>query len=374
LRDGAAAVSSTRLERFIACPFKDFVASILKPQENREFDLTPRDVGTFYHQALEIFARENENGLASMNEDEAVDAMDRVTGGLLENLAARAIGDSAVMQREGGRIASVARRAARTLINHLSGSQFQPVALEVDFGREGGRILLRDVPLKGRIDRVDAWTDAEDGVQYLRVIDYKTRGKAVSLPEVYYGLQLQLVLYLAASVARGGKPAGVFYFSIDDPLVLTPSRDPQEVEALREKALKLDGLALSDERVIAAMSPRPEAVLGVNPKGRKSSRLIEGEDFQLLMDHAAGLADDALNRIRSGDTEIHPAQWQGGDACEMCDFKSVCQIAPGLNGAEPRRLTKLSPDGVIPQIRRDAGLTEGGERDTIARESDETEG
>ena len=45
-------------------------------------------------------------------------------------------------------------------------------------------------------------------------------------------------------MARGGKPAGVFYFSIDDPLVLTPSRDPAEVELLREKALRLDGLAV----------------------------------------------------------------------------------------------------------------------------------
>ena len=219
----------------------------------------------------------------------------------------------------------------------------------MDFGLDDGRVLLKDVPLKGRIDRVDAWQDGE--VKYLRVIDYKTRGKAVSLEEVYYGLQLQLVLYLAAAVVRGGKPAGVFYFAIDDPLVRTPSRDPEEVEALREKELKLNGLALSDEKVLSAMTPRPDVVLGVSSR---RNNLVTPEDFQLLMDHAADLAEGALTRIREGDTSIEPAQWSGGDACALCDYKSVCQIAPGLPGAEPRRLPKIPDAAVIDQIREDA--------------------
>ena len=358
LRDAAPAVSATRLERFIGCPFKDFVASILRPQENREFDLSPREVGNFHHAALEAFARENEGRLMDMSEDEAVERMNRATESLMADLAERVIGDSAVARREGARVASVATRAARTLIRHLSGSRFQPVALEVDFGVKDGRILLRDVPLRGRIDRVDAWQDGE--TRYLRIIDYKTGGKAVSLPEVYYGLQLQLVLYLAASVAKGGKPAGVFYFSIDDPLVSTPSRDRAEIEALRDKALKLDGLMLDDDRVITAMSPSPESVLGVNPsKGRKSSRQIEAEDFQLLMDRAAHLALGALSRIRDGETDIRPAVLANGSACDYCDYKPLCQIAPGIPGSDGVKLPKLAPDDVIPRLREDAGLTEG---------------
>jgi ATP-dependent helicase/nuclease subunit B len=369
LRDGAASVSATRLERFIACPFKDFVASILKPQENREFDLTPRDAGNFYHEALEAFALNSGDRLAGMTPDEAADEIDRATETLMADLTEKCIGDSAVAQREGERIRSVARRAARTLVTHLAGSKFQPVALEAEFGREDGRILLRDVPLRGRIDRVDAWQDGE--TKYLRIIDYKTGGRAVSLPEIYHGLQLQLVLYLAAAAAKGGQSAGVFYFTIDDPLVATPSREPSEVEALREKELRLDGLVLNDPAVIEAMSPRPQAVLGVNPESaRKNNRLIEAEDFQLLTDRAAALADDALTKIRAGDTSINPAQWSGGDACQYCEYKALCQIAPGLPGSDGRKLPKISPDGVIPLLRREAGLTENGGSDTVAGEND----
>ncbi len=363
------AVSATRLERFIACPFKDFVASVLKPEEEKEFDLTPRDVGNFYHAALEIFARENAAALPGMSAEEAVAAMDRATGPLMEGLARRAIGDSAVMRREGARIQSVARKAAGTLVGHLAGSAFSPVALEVEFGREDGRILLRDVPLKGRIDRVDAWQDG--AVRYLRVIDYKTRGRAVDLAEIYWGLQLQLILYLAAAVARGGVPAGVFYFAVEQPLPVTPSRDPEQVRLMAEKAEKLDGLVLDDPRVIEAMTPRPQAVLGVNPgKGRRSGSLVSGEDLALLMDRAAALADGALAGIRAGETAIRPASWQGGSACAFCDYKSVCQIAPGLPGAEGRPLPPIRPGEVIPQLRRDAGLDAG----SAADQTEETGG
>ncbi len=350
LRDAAGAVSASRLERFIACPFKDFVASVLKPAENREFDLTARMVGNFYHDALERFAREQGAALARLGEAEAVARMDAVTGELLEALAERAIGDSCVARREGRRIAEVARRAARTLVNHLSGSEFAPVALEVEFGRDDARILLREGSLYGRIDRVDAWQDGEK--RYLRIIDYKTGGRAVSLPEIYHGLQLQLILYLAAAVARGGKPAGVFYFAVDDPLVDSPSSDPQEIEALREKALRLDGLTLRDERVVLAMSPRPEAVLGIasSEKGLKGGRLVEPGEFSLLMDHAAHVADEALGRIRAGATDIRPFELGGSRACEFCDFKAVCQFSEGLPGAKPRRLERIRADEVLARL------------------------
>ncbi len=371
LRDIASSVSATRLERFIACPFKDFVTSILKPQELREFDLSPRDAGNFYHEALEAFVQNSGDRLAGMTPDEAADEIDRATESLMVELTEKHIGDSAVAAREGERIRSVARRAARTLVNHLAGSKFTPVALEAEFGREDGRILLRDVPLKGRIDRVDAWQDGD--AKYLRIIDYKTGGKAVSLPEIYHGLQLQLILYLAAAAAKGGQSAGVFYFTIDDPLVDTPSREPSEVEALREKELRLDGLVLNDPAVIEAMSPRPQAVLGVNPdSARKNYRLIGAQDFSLLTDHVASLADGALSAIRAGDTSIRPAKWSGGDACQYCEFKPLCQIAPNLPGSEGRKLPKVTPDGVIPLLRRAAGLTPGNGSDTVAGESEES--
>ena len=41
-----------------------------------------------------------------------------------------------------------------------------------------------------------------EGRGYLRVIDYKRGGRALKMEEVYGGLQLQLMIYLAAALKK----------------------------------------------------------------------------------------------------------------------------------------------------------------------------
>ena len=45
----------------------------------------------------------------------------------------------------------------------------------------------------------------EDGSLYVKVIDYKSGSTKLDLGKVYYGLQLQLVLYLEAAMAMAAK-------------------------------------------------------------------------------------------------------------------------------------------------------------------------
>ena len=91
------------------------------------------------------------------------------------------------------------------------------------------------------------------------------------------------------------------------------------------------------------------------------------------MDRAANLAADALSRIRGGETDIRPAVFANGSACDYCDYKPLCQIAPGIPGSDGVKLPKLAPDGVIPRLREDAGLTEGGQDGLTAPDSNTSE-
>ena len=58
------------------------------------------------------------------------------------------------------------------------------------------------------MDRVDKWNG------YVRIVDYKTGERNFKLPDILYGQNMQMILYLYAlknSEKFGGKAAGVFY-------------------------------------------------------------------------------------------------------------------------------------------------------------------
>lgn len=80
-----------------------------------------------------------------------------------------------------------------------------------------------EINLIGRIDRVDVFEKGEES--YIRIIDYKSGNKELKLEDVFYGLELQLLIYLDAILESADKentdikPAGIFYFRIDDPIV-----------------------------------------------------------------------------------------------------------------------------------------------------------
>ena len=97
---------------------------------------------------------------------------------------------------------------------HRNLSAFRAVGEEVNFTPQ--QILPLElengekVYLEGKIDRVDMLEMGSK--RYARVIDYKSGNTTLNLEDVYYGLRLQLFLYLDAVLSmRQALPAGVFY-------------------------------------------------------------------------------------------------------------------------------------------------------------------
>ncbi|MEA4896957.1 MAG: PD-(D/E)XK nuclease family protein [Christensenellaceae bacterium] len=344
-------VSASRLERFARCPFEHFAQYALRPEEFRPFELSPRDAGTFYHAALEAFVSLSAERLSSLSPEDSRALMDQV----LSDLAERQLcaGDALAAQ-ELKRIKGVARRAAAIVARQAAGSRFRPVAVEAELERGEAQLNLDERgALSGRIDRVDEWKDGD--ARYLRVIDYKTGGRALSLTEIYHGLQLQLMVYLASVLRqRGGKPSGAFYFNVSDPLIETEERDEQLVERAREKKLRLNGLTLKDERVVRAMAAEPELSLGIsfNKDGslRASDRLLSEADFDALIAHTLGKSREHLAAMRLGDTSIAPYSLSGRTACEHCEHRTLCQFDERLGGAA-RVLQPLTAKQVLEAVR-----------------------
>ena len=351
---GPGSVSASRLERFAACPFRHFAHYALRPQEFRPFTLSPRDAGSFYHEALEAFIRQNGDRLSQLTQEEGQALMDRLTGDMTAQLLQAHGGDSALAQAEGERLRRVARRAASVVVRQFDGSLFRPASVELDIQADQVRVNGR-AALGGRIDRVDLW-EAPTGQKYLRVIDYKTGGRPVSLQDIYYGLQLQLILYLAAATAQlGGQPAGIFYFTIADPLISTQSRDGEEVERERERQLRLDGLVLGQEEVVRAMAAQPQRAVNVafNRDGslRAADKVLQAEDFSRLMRYAMEQAARMVRAMEEGETAVAPAQSGSRLACRFCEYATLCGFDPRLEGARPRKLPKLSAKEVLEALK-----------------------
>lgn len=354
-------LSVTRLERFAACPFAFFAQHGLKPERVDPFELNTKDEGTFFHSAVNEFLLRSMDDLGELTAEAAGTRMDAVSDLLLDAMRASGpLGDSAVALAERRRLKSTARVCAAVLAEHMRGSRFHTAALEQSFGREDGKRALTlpgGCVLEGRIDRIDEWRDG--ATDYLRVIDFKRGGKSLKLSEAYYGLRLQLPVYLAAAQRRrDALSAGVYYFTLDEGIVDLQSSDPGAVEAERRKRFRMEGLMPSDPELLKALSPAPAEVLKLRTTASgapyKGSVTAEESDYRALTECALRRAEEHLSRIRSGECAAAPARMEQSNPCAWCDWHKICLYDDRLDGARARRLKSLQPDEAMLKIKSES--------------------
>ena len=354
-------LSVTRLERFAACPFAFFAQYGLKPERVDPFELNAKDEGTFFHSAVNEFLLRSMDDLGELTAEAAGTRMDAVSDLLLDAMRASGpLGDSAVALAERRRLKSTARVCAAVLAEHMRGSRFHTAALEQSFGREDGKRALTlpgGCVLEGRIDRIDEWRDG--ATDYLRVIDFKRGGKSLKLSEAYYGLRLQLPVYLAAAQRRrDALSAGVYYFTLDEGIVDLQSSDPGAVETERRKRFRMEGLMPSDPELLKALSPAPAEVLKLRTTASgapyKGSVTAEESDYRALTECALRRAEEHLSRIRSGECAAAPARMEQSNPCTWCDWHKICLFDDRLDGARARRLKSLQPDEAMLKIKSES--------------------
>lgn len=355
--------SITRLELFGRCPFSHFMRYALSPEIVEPFTLTVRDEGSFYHDAVRAFMMNSRDDMAGLDMAETDRRMDGVSELLLERLEETKVFDSAVSRAEKRRLKATARAAAEALVRQISGSAFAPVEMELEFGREdGAAIKLRtesgECALEGRIDRIDEWKNP--GEDFLRVIDYKRGGNELRLCEAYYGLQLQLIVYLAAAMQRrNDSGAGVYYFRIEEGIVADQSVDMEAIEEKRRKAMKLSGVTLAEKEVIDAMNTDSGDVINIriNKDGSISrmSSALERDAIDLMIARTLDNAAAHVEHIRMGQAEASPARTKKSDPCKFCDFRSACHFDDTLDAARVRRFEEMSNDEVIQRLREENG-------------------
>ncbi|MCD8248666.1 MAG: PD-(D/E)XK nuclease family protein [Lachnospiraceae bacterium] len=216
--------------------------------------------------------------------------------------------------------------------------------------------------LRGRIDRLDVCR--RDGEVFVRVIDYKSGGTRFDLTSVYYGLQLQLAVYMNAALElenrNGGKarPAGMFYYHIEDPLLDYLDEEDPARRLLKE--LAWNGIVNSDRDVLLLQDRGAQSGSDVLPvKFKKdggytaASSVADEEQLLALSRHVSGKLKDYGERILQGEVSLSPYELRQEDACQFCVYHSVCGFDRRLPGCRKRRLDPLKPDEVWEKIRRE---------------------
>lgn len=370
--------SATRLEQFAACAFAHFVRYGLALTERRVYEFGAADMGSILHEALEQFAkkladqglrwRELTGELRDRLIDESVEEMIHDYGNTILHSSSR-------NQYMILRVKRILRRTVWALQRQVQKGSFEPGGFEVSFAMEdhldavnfevapGARLRLR-----GRIDRMDM-CETDDKI-YIRIIDYKSGNTSLDFVELYYGLQLQLVVYLNAAVELAQKrhpdkqvePAGIFYYHIGDPLV---SGSPEEgAEALEQKILKelkLDGLARAEEEVVSLMdgevgpgSSSSVLPVGYNKNGTltRYSQAAGRQDFETISRYTNRTIGRIGRAILEGEAEAAPYRTMKKEACTYCPYRGICGFDERL-GFSYRELKGGKPQEILERMREE---------------------
>ncbi|KNF09410.1 ATP-dependent helicase/deoxyribonuclease subunit B [Gottschalkia purinilytica] len=369
--------SISRLEAFANCPFSHFINYGLKPKERKEYSLKMPDVGTLFHNSIEEFSKEltlenlNWSEIDKAKSDELVE---KVLDKMIDDFQNGVLLSTNRYKYLVNKLKRVSKRALWVLTEHLKNGEFIPLQHELIFGESKESkippIIItlpngEEIKLEGRIDRVDM-LNGEDG-SFIKVIDYKSGNKRFSLSDVYYGLQIQLIVYMDAVLSNKDKlvknevyPAGAFYFKIDDPMVQTDEDNIQNIEDEIHRKLKMDGLVLKDINVIKALDSTIDAgvtskIIPVSLKKdgepSKSSSVFEKEDLDNLINHVKNLIGEIATQILKGKIKIEPCKNGDKISCEYCQFDSICQFDTSFEDNEYKLIKKLKNEEVLEKIK-----------------------
>ncbi len=362
--------SVSRLEAFAECSYGHFLKYGMRLKEREGFEFEAVDVGNMFHGVLAAFSerleKENTDWLHFTKEEAEI--------WLAEIVEEQSVlyKDSILYSSQRNRYAiqsmlRVLKRTVYALQKQLRKGTFMPKRFEMGFSKEIKPANDEGVSMsiRGRIDRIDT-CETEDKV-YVKVMDYKSGKKAFDVVSFYYGLNLQLVVYMEQAINQvkkeaGGKeviPAAMLYYEVSDPIVKGQALSEEERTALLDKELTMSGLVNCDDdiclridRELTNASVASDVINVATDKNgafKKNSEICGTKEFEKLSTFVNKIMLEISRKIQNGDMEKKPYQKADRTGCTYCPYKGMCGFDEKLPGYEMARLT-LSKDEAMSRI------------------------
>lgn len=333
-------MSPSKFDNFSRCSFMYFCRNGLKVESLQPAQFNVMQRGTMVHFVLEHIIEEFGKDVSKLTSEEISDNVERLADMYLDGIA----GYRSVETPRSRYLVTTVTRSLKYVVERLAlefaQSDFTPVKCELKIGADGDMPEIKvpldngcTLSLTGIVDRVDEY----DG--YVRIVDYKTGSREFKLPDILFGQNMQMLLYLYAitnSEEYGGIPAGIFYM----PAMRAKDSAP--------KKRRMSGLMAKDEALLYAMDKTKKGEFVPEMSSRYADSFIEAQDFDKIFDFTARKLKTAGNDIYSGNIAANPVDGLGSPACKYCEFASVCRIEK----EKPLAVPRLSNTDVISEIER----------------------
>ena len=374
--------SVTRIEGYAACAYAHFLKYGLELMERQEYQLEAVDMGNLFHQSLDqCFEVIHENGLdwSNITEEERKKLVKKCVDQVTAQYGNTIMSSSARNTYLAKRVERITDRTIWALAEQVKKGDFVPSGFEVSFSAidnlKAMKIRLsedEELLLKGRIDRLDLCEDEKH--VYVKIIDYKSGNTSFDLAALYYGLQLQLVVYMDAALEmeerkhpeKTAVPAGIFYYNIKDPMVKKEGEmTPEEIEKQILKQLRMNGLVNSDLEVIHHLDREIQKESDVIPVAVKDGYVQEAKSsvagqkrFDALRRYVGSGLKRSGQSILKGENGLLPYKDGDRTACDYCPYHAVCGFDTKTAGYGFRRLRSMKPEEVWQEIEENCGMKE----------------
>lgn len=377
--------SVTRMEQYASCAYAHFLTYGLELMERKEYELAAMDIGNLFHNSIDLWfqkMKEEKREFHSLTEEERKSMVHACVTQVAEEYGNTILKSSARNAYLAGKVERITDRTVWALVEQLKKGDFTPVGFEVSFSAEDHLKAMRiplskdeAIHLRGRIDRMDLCE--EDETVYVKIIDYKSGSTAFDLTSLYYGLQLQLVVYMDAALEMEERrrpdktvvPAGIFYYNIDDPVIeKNGEMKKEEIDKEMLKKLRMNGLVNSDFAAIAHLDHEILKESDVIPVAMKNGIIQEakssvagGKRFGALRQFVNEKLKTEGIEILDGIIDVNPYKQGNKSACDYCPYHSVCGFDPKTQGYNYRKFKALKSEEIWPVIEGEE--EEGGKED-----------
>lgn len=353
--------SISSLEQFAACHYAHFLSYGLRLQEREEYGFESPDMGNVMHDILQMFGKMlRKDALDWVSVDgETIDAfVERATEEVSKNYGSAVLMDGAKNRYFCQQLKRIVRRSIKTLQTQLGHGIFRPYDFEAEFRKiyeidresQNGKQLL----LKGRIDRIDTCVQQDE--VFVKIVDYKSGSHEFDLNSLYYGISLQLAVYLGQTLVNLQKaypdkqivPAAMLYYRMTDPILKADAvMDEQASEKELLKALNNTGAVSARAGIVDALDADLEGKSMVIPVSKKGNEVVENNNvFQPgllndILDYAQEKTIALAKEMLEGRIDINPALIGEKDACTFCAYKGACGFDGKIKGYD-----KVKPEEI----------------------------